>query len=245
MKSRISKQLAHVQFLQRENYVSHRKYEDELEFLAIVRNGDLKGLQRYLTAPWPSSNAGKLSEDPIRNAQYLHVCLATSLARVAVEAGMELETSFGISDLYIQAVDKCKSIDEVAVVRMEMLEYYTKQMSNMRKQNVFSKPIVQSLDYIYDNLHTTIKIDELADAIRLSSSYFSTLFKKEIGISVSEYIRRKRVEAAENMLRHSDFTLVEICHYLSFSSYSHFANIFRGYTGITPKEYRKRFFRKK
>jgi AraC-like DNA-binding protein len=68
---------------------------------------------------------------------------------------------------------------------------------------------------------------------------------KEMGISVSEYIRRKRVEAAENMLRYSDYTLIEISQYLAFSSYSHFAGVFHAYTGLTPKEYRKRFYRKR
>jgi AraC-like DNA-binding protein len=239
----IKKQLAHYQFLQRENYIIHRRYEDELERLTPVRIGDIKTMQEQLSQPWPSSASGKLSDDPVRNAQYLFTCYATVLARIAVESGVELEAAYGISDLYIQAMDKCVSIDEIAAIRREMAMHYTKLVADLKRQNIFSKPIVQCLDYIYDNLHQSIKVDELAAAIGLSSSYFSTLFKKEVGISASEYIRRKRVETAENMIRHSGFTLTEISQYLSFSSYSHFADIFRNYTGCTPKEYQNKYFR--
>jgi AraC-like DNA-binding protein len=231
-------------FLRRENYINHRKYEDELTFLASIKNGDLQSLQEQLNSKWPSDRVGKLSDNPLQSAKYLFTCLITTVARIAVESGMELETAYGLSDIYIQTVDKYTKIEEVAALRREMLMDYTKQIYEFRNHNVFSKPIIMSLDYIYDNLHQIINIDELAENIGLSQSYFSTLFKKEMGVSASEYIRRKRIEATENMLRYSDYSLIEISQYLAFSSYSHFADIFSKYTGISPKEYRKRFFRK-
>ncbi len=66
----------------------------------------------------------------------------------------------------------------------------------------------------------------------------SRLFKQETGISVSDYIREKKIEKAQNLLKFCNYSLVEITNYLSFSSQSHFIQLFKDYTGMTPKKYR-------
>ena len=84
---------------------------------------------------------------------------------------------------------------------------------------------------------------DLAIQTKLNESYLSTLFKKETGTSVSGYILSKRMEAAENMLKFSDYTYAEISSILAFSSQSHFARIFKQQTGYTPKQYRNTYFK--
>jgi AraC-like DNA-binding protein len=80
--------------------------------------------------------------------------------------------------------------------------------------------------------------------VGLNESYLSTLFKRETGVPLTEYVILKRMEAAENMLKYSDFSLSEISDILYFSSYSHFARTFRKYYDTSPKEYRNRYFRR-
>ena len=55
---------------------------------------------------------------------------------------------------------------------------------------------------------------------------------------ISAYIREKKIEKAQNLLRFSDFTYIQIANYLSFSSQSHFIQTFQHYVGMTPKQYR-------
>ncbi|MDE5718010.1 MAG: helix-turn-helix transcriptional regulator, partial [Lachnospiraceae bacterium] len=83
-----------------------------------------------------------------------------------------------------------------------------------------------------------ITIEEIAQQIGVSSGYLSRLFKKETGESVSAYIRAQKIQMAKNMLRYSDYTLVDIANRLAFSSQSHFIQQFREQTGMTPKKYR-------
>ena len=66
----------------------------------------------------------------------------------------------------------------------------------------------------------------------------STLFKQETGMGIASYIRKKRMEAACNMLRYSDIPYAEIAQILAFSSQSHFIQVFKADTGMTPHEYR-------
>lgn len=97
---------------------------------------------------------------------------------------------------------------------------------------------------IYYHLHEPIHTEILAEHVGLNRSYLSTLFKKETGQTLSQYILSKRIEAAQNMLRFSDYSYAEIAASLAFSSQSHFIRVFRAQTGYTPKEFRNRFFRK-
>lgn len=243
MQHDIHRKLMHQAFLQREHLAPHYTYDEDMLQYEYIKNGDPRGVDEAVRM-FRSEGAGKLSEDPLRSTKYLFVCAMTLVTRFVIEGGMESETAYNTSDLYIQAADKCGSVEEIRVLHRQMLEHFVGQMGVLRNQNVLSKPVLRCLDYVYDHLHQVITVTELAQAIGVSASYLSTLFKKEMCISLSAYIRGKRVEAAENMLKYSEYSLTDISHYLAFSSFTHFATVFRKHTHCTPKEYRKMHFRK-
>lgn len=105
-----------------------------------------------------------------------------------------------------------------------------------------SKPVAVCIDYIYANIKERITIEKLAEYTGLSTSYLSRLFKKETGVSVSYYVREKKLEKAQHLLKYCDYSLIEIANYLSFSSQSHFIQLFKNFTGLTPKKYRDLYF---
>ena len=74
------------------------------------------------------------------------------------------------------------------------------------------------------------------------SGYLSRLFKKETGVSVSAYIRSQKIDMAKNLLRFSDYSMIDIANRLSFSSQSHFIQQFREVVGMTPKKYRDEYY---
>ena len=232
----------HVEFLKRDNFMSHHKYSDAMLHYVYIKNGDPRSID-ILKHIYSIGKLGKLSDDPLRSSQYNFACAMAVTTRFVIEGGMDTETAYNLSDLYIQRADICKSADEVMALHFDMAEFMTMQMSRLKKRNVYSKPIVLCMDYIGGHLNQIIRVDELAKEIGITPNYLSALFKKEIGMPISEYIRRRRVEAAENMLMYSEFTLMEISQYLAFSSYSHFAEVFRKHTEVTPNEYRKKYFR--
>ena len=98
------------------------------------------------------------------------------------------------------------------------------------------------MDYIYEHLHQRITLPDLAEQAGLTRSYLSALFKKETGRSVSDYVMDKRIEAAGNMLKFSDYSCADISAILAFSSQSHFIRAFKARTGQTPRAWRERFF---
>jgi AraC family transcriptional activator of pobA len=77
-----------------------------------------------------------------------------------------------------------------------------------------------------------------ADELHLSPNYFGDLVKKETGKSAKEYIQKKVVDVAKNMLFNMDKTVSEIAAELGFRYSQHFSRMFKNETGYTPNEYR-------
>ena len=68
------------------------------------------------------------------------------------------------------------------------------------------------------------------------------LFIKEKGISINEFITHSKITTAENLLKFSDFTSLEIAMALGYSSQSAFISVFKKFNGVTPKQYRDMYY---
>lgn len=236
------KELTYKAFMNREYSFSHSPFEKEFEFYDCVKSGDTEGVKRVMT-PLGGSGSGVLSEDPVRNLKYHFVITVALITRFCVEGGLEMETAYTLSDLYIMKADKCKTAEEIHTLHMEAVLDFTKQMKKVSRGFIYSKPVIMTMDYVYDHLHSKITEEDIAEHVSLSTSYLSRLFKKEVGVTVSTYIAVKRVETAQNMLRYSDYPSLDIANYLAFTSHSHFISVFKKYTGMTPNEFRKKYYR--
>ena len=89
-------------------------------------------------------------------------------------------------------------------------------------------------DYIDSHLSENIRIETLASSVGLSVYHFARAFKQSIGMPPHEFILRRRVERADQMLHRTELPLSEIATAVGFSDQSHFARHFRRQTGFTP-----------
>ena len=80
-----------------------------------------------------------------------------------------------------------------------------------------------------------------SEHVHLNPTYLSELFKRETGTAISQYITDKRMEAAENMLKYSEYSFDEIAQILAYRSQSHFSKVFKKHSGMTPGEYRTKY----
>lgn len=228
-----------------EECFSHRPLEVEYKFYEAVCLGDVEYVKKNCKeqAFTNLEGAGILSTNPLTNIKYHFIVTVAIIARRCVEAGMELEQALRLSDFYILKMDRCSTIDDISKLHRQMSLDYTRKMIVIKKQSVLSKPVVLCMDYIYSHINKRITVDELADYVSLSHGYLARLFKKELNISISDYICEMKIEKAQNLLKYSDYSLVEISNYLAFSSQSHFIQTFRKLVGMTPKRYRDYYFR--
>jgi AraC-like DNA-binding protein len=80
---------------------------------------------------------------------------------------------------------------------------------------------------------------ELAALVHLSASRFRHLFKEETGLTLSGYLRERRLERAEFLLRTTFFSIKEVMSEAGMSSMSHFVQYFKQRYGVTPTAYRR------
>jgi AraC family transcriptional regulator, arabinose operon regulatory protein len=95
-----------------------------------------------------------------------------------------------------------------------------------------------AVDFIEENLHRDIYVEEIAQLVRLSRSRLSHLFKREVGIPVNQYIDRSRIERAAYSLETCFKPVKSIAFEVGYNSSSHFEQRFRKAFGVTPLEYR-------
>lgn len=224
----------------------HRPITEEHTFYQAVKDGNLSYVQANCNADTfiRPEGVGILSKTPLTNLKYHFVVTAAMITRFCIEGGLEEEQAYRLSDFYILKMDACTTVRQVSAIHHSMVLDYAGKMRMLHKNNAMSKPITECIDYIYANINQRITIDTLAENTRLSPSYLSRLFKKDMGVSISDYIREKKIEKAQHLLRFSDIDYIDISNYLAFSSQSHFIQVFSNYTGMTPKQYREIYYRK-
>ena len=224
--------------------MEHREPTEEFLFYRAVASGDVEQVKKNCEQGRfvEEEGVGVLSKDPVINLKYHFVITTAMITRLCRQNGMELEQAFRMSDFYIQKLDDIRTVDEIKHLHDEMVMDYTERMRKYRHSNANSKHINACREYIYSHIKERITIEDLADALGVSASYLSRLFKKETGVSVSAYIRDRKIDMAKNLLRFSDASMIDIANRLAFSSQSHFIQQFREVVGMTPKKYRDEYY---
>lgn len=235
------KDLEKMLLMQSENQIFHASYDNELNFYRAVQSGDVEKVNELFT-PFDTEGMGKLSRNPVHNIRYHFIVSVALITRFCIEGGLPAETAYTLSDLFIQKADISDSVDEIMSLHKEMCLEFTNFMHNKHRDKVMSMTVIRAIDFIHKNLRKPIKQSEIADDLGVNSSYLSSLFKKETGIGINAYIQEARIEAAKNMLQYSNYDFAIISEYLCFSSHSYFISVFKKHTGMTPKEYRSRYF---
>jgi AraC-like DNA-binding protein len=100
-------------------------------------------------------------------------------------------------------------------------------------------------EMIQDHIDTNLSLKELSKGLEINPSYLSREFSKYFNdLSFGEYIRKQRIEKAQELMRTSKYSLTEIAYLTGFSDQSHFSRIFKQHSGLTPSEYRKTWQKK-
>ncbi|MCI7380827.1 MAG: response regulator [Hungatella hathewayi] len=102
-----------------------------------------------------------------------------------------------------------------------------------------TKVIRQAVNYIECNYGRHIGLTEVADAVGLSTAYFSIVFKKEMGQNLIEYLTDYRMKQAKELLKDSTLNINEISDRVGYPDSRYFSKLFKKCIGITPSEFRK------
>ncbi len=101
------------------------------------------------------------------------------------------------------------------------------------------KLVTQVKAYIDENLHSELSRGQISHYFYLNPDYFARIFKREEGISLSDYICKRRMQYAKRLLVCTSEPISAICEKAGYTYNSHFSKIFKRETGLSPADYRK------
>ncbi len=99
--------------------------------------------------------------------------------------------------------------------------------------------IAKAVDHINSNYTSSISLEELCEISGVSKQHLCRLFQSVLNVRPMEYIAKRRIQAAKELLSHSDLSIEDIAEQTGFCSGSYFCKLFRRYEGITPTQFRK------
>ncbi|MGE6663665.1 response regulator transcription factor [Paenibacillus xylanexedens] len=150
--------------------------------------------------------------------------------------------------LYVYLTDKDRDPSETVEWIFNQLRYPDELSSTLmdrvnrirnNKQMSIQTIVDKVQTYIEDHLSHGLSLDELGKVAHLHPVYFSKLFKQETGENVSNYISRKRLEKASQLLQDSELRVADIAQMVGYRKNQYFIQLFKVEYGVTPYQYRR------
>ena len=216
----------------------HNTYRTEQTLLDLIEKGDVGALDEWLKDA-PAVRPGSIAPDQLRQVKNTLIVTATLASRAAVRGGMDVEDAFSLSDAYIRKCELLQTLDRIINLQYHMVLDFTSQVSNLKLHGNSSALAAAVAEYVRHHLSDPVSTEKIAEKLHFSRTWLSRKFHEETGIPLSDFIRIKKTEEAQRLLRYTDKSLREISIYLGYSSQSHFQTVFKKQLGVTPMQYRR------
>lgn len=208
----------------------HYSREDERHLLGKLLKGDLEVLEAY------ASTQFVLASQPLRSTKNSLICLVAVVCRYAADIGADDKRCFVLSDYYINEIEKIEGPDQVRTLVTDMLTNY-RDLVQQGMIKTYSLPIQRTIRYLYEHLYEGCNLETIAGALKLHPTYLSRLFKVEVGMNLTTYVRRQKMEEAKKLLLNTDYSISEIAEMLGYNSLSYFSKVFTAFFNANPRKF--------
>ena len=214
-----------------------RRYAFENELIRAVSLGQLH-MEKQLISAFSDQAFEERIPDQLRNAKNYGIIMNTLLRKAAESGGVHPLYLDQVSSDFALKIEQMTSLSENASLMLEMFRTYCKLVRKHTTQHLSS--IVQKTVLLIEaDLSANLSPSLLAKKQSVSLGYLSTIFKKEMGKTISAYIREKRIEHATHLLSTTNLQIQTVALYCGMMDVQYFSKTFKKQIGKTPKEYRE------
>lgn len=156
---------------------------------------------------------------------------------------------FGVVEYLLKPIDKKKLVAAVeAAVKREENNHRIERMEKLvdrklldvsQEERVYSPQVQEAIEYVNGRLEQPVTLRDVAEHLHMNASYFSVLFKEQTGLTFSEFVTRRRVQRAKELLAGTRLTINEISERTGYQTAKYFVKVFRSLEGVSPGQYRK------
>jgi len=142
-----------------------------------------------------------------------------------------------VDELY-ERISTCRTFDALARDFQAVMLDLARQIASYTQNSDRQQFITRLKQYIRENYHARLSLDQLAQTFFINASYLSKIFKDETNEKLSDYIMNVRLANAKSLLRSTPARVQDIAAQVGYEDYRHFCTVFKKATGLTPLQYR-------
>lgn len=214
-----------------------RRYEGERKMIQAVSQGMTHQAEQILLKSSAIMLEMRVS-DPVRNIKNYSIIVNTLLRKAAEQGGVHPLYIDSISSDFARRIERIRSVEEGVNMHHEMIDKYCHLVKKHSMKNY--SPLVQKVIALVDfDITADLSLSHQAEILNVNASYLSTLFKKETGTTLTDYVAKKRVEQAAFLLTSTNLQIQTIAQNCGIYDVNYFTKLFKKHTGKTPKEYRE------
>jgi two-component system response regulator YesN len=179
--------------------------------------------------------------DAITHDNLLHVytLVCFSLSRASRLRGVPLSDWLGDLDETFHRFNGVRSGEALHEWAKNVVERYVSCVSGS-EDHATNQIVERAKRVIAERIHDETTLSDIAAEAFVHPNYLSTLFKKTVGVSVSEYTTMLRIEEAKQRLKVPGARVYLVADELGYKSVSHFNRVFKRLVGCSPKEFQLR-----
>jgi len=155
------------------------------------------------------------------------------LSAMVAAVHAEMVAGFPSGRLFLDSVEQAMA---VTLVNSHAVRHHPVQFSRGGLGSARLRRIKELVDA---KLPVDLGLDEMAQAVGLSTAHFARMFRKSTGKTPHQFVLRQRIERAKTMLRAPDARVLDVAIACGFKTQQHFAQVFRDVWGVSPTEYRQ------
>ena len=179
----------------------------------------------------------KRVSDPIRNFKNYCIIMNTLLRKAAERGGVHPVHLDRMSSKFALEIERISTIDKSKEFMANMFRSYCK-LVNKHSSKSYSRLVRQAVAAIEADPAAELNLHNIAEKLNVSNEYLSSIFKKETGKTITEYIREKRLSYAVYLLRSTNLQIQTIALHCGIVDVQYFSKLFKKHTGKTPTEFR-------
>lgn len=154
------------------------------------------------------------------------------------ERALQVSDVFPVSE-WEEGALSLKSISKLRAWTHRICKMTTAYSSERGK--AVSNVVERVQQYMKQHLHEEFSREKAAELVHLNPAYLSRLFRKETGLTLTDYLVEQRMAKAKAELANSNHRISDIAIAVGYTNFSHFSQAYKRATGLTPQEYRKKF----
>lgn len=152
---------------------------------------------------------------------------------------MKEENRMRVSSDVLFKLSNLPSFHQLRDAFEEQIEEFTNTLVEEENRHAYGAAVSKIITYIEGNYAESISLEDLSSYVHLNRSYLSSLFKKETGENIYDYLQRFRLEKAKELLVSQRGSIQQIASQVGISDPAYFSKLFKKHVGQTPMEYRK------